>query len=86
MTLPPAHHRALVVSVVIFMVQLAVEGARARREAIAQRARRLCYVETDVPVDAPAKRYSNGYHLFLSHVVRRSIMTLSWKRGYFVER
>ena len=59
---------ALVVSVVIFVLQFTVEARRLQREKLASKARRLRFRKNDEEVRAPAIA-SNGYHLFLSHVV-----------------
>ena len=59
---------ALVFSVVLFFVQLSIEGERLRREALANKsARRLCYRDDDTRVQAPPID-KDGYHIFLSHV------------------
>ena len=57
----------LIASFVLFVVQLAVEGERLRREALANKARRLRYSDDDTLVAAPPIE-ANGYHIFLSHV------------------
>ena len=58
---------ALVASVVLFFVQLSIEGERLRREALANTARRLRYRDDDTRVRAPPID-EGGYHIFLSHV------------------
>ena len=62
-----AAYGALMVSGSIFTVQFAAEGARRQREALASKARRLRFVETQAEVEAP--EIDGKYHLFLSHVV-----------------
>ena len=58
---------ALVFSVVLFFVQLSIEGERLRSEALANKARRLRYRDDDTRVRAPPID-KGGYHIFLSHV------------------
>ena len=58
----------LVVSAIIFVTQLAAEGARVRKEALASKARRLRYRKDDSQVVAPPTSTPGGFHLFLSHV------------------
>lgn len=58
---------ALIASFVLFLVQLAVEGDRLRREALLNKARRLRYRDDNTRVEAPPIQ-PNGYHIFLSHV------------------
>ena len=57
---------ALLVTCVLFAVQLSVEGARLRHEAVVSKARRLRCVMDDSVAFAP--KLADGYHLFLSHV------------------
>ena len=59
---------ALLLSGILFLVQLAAEGARVRREARASKARRLRHVEHLDEVVAPVLAEGHHWHLFLSHV------------------
>ena len=63
---------ALIVSILIFVIQFTVEARRLQRERLASKARRLRYRMDDEEVRAPAIA-SDGYHLFLSHVVSRVV-------------
>ena len=58
---------ALVVSGVIFVVQLTAEGRRRRREERAAKARRLRLIESGEEVQVEALPEGH-YHTFLSHV------------------
>eukprot|EP00966_Prymnesium_polylepis_P132317 3059649-Prymnesium_polylepis.1 len=72
---------ALLVSVAIFMVQLAAEAARQHREARTNRARRLRYVSNDKEVVVP--RIDDGqYHLFLSHGEGRRRCNIAQRRAH----
>ena len=61
---------ALMFSTVLFCIQLAVEGARRRREARASKARRLRYATDDSEVNLPALTAARPptprFHVFLS--------------------
>ena len=54
-------------AVFLFVVQAAAEARRARREALADKARRLRYRADDTEVRAPSID-ERGFHIFLSHV------------------
>jgi len=58
---------SLILSVVLFAVQFAIEGARVRREARAKQARRLRFKLDQAEVHAPAIEPGH-FHTFLSHV------------------
>jgi hypothetical protein len=58
---------ALVLSFVIFVVQLVVEGQQRQRDSRAAKARRLRLKANDREVHAPSIP-SGHFHLFLSHV------------------
>ena len=58
---------SLVVSVIIFLVQLTAERRRVAHEKLHQKARRLRHRSDDEEISAPPID-SSGYHLFLSHV------------------
>ena len=58
----------LIVSALIFAVQLSFEAVRFQRERQASLARRLRYAGGDEAVDPPSLAV-DGYHLFLSHTV-----------------
>jgi len=62
----------LLLSFVIFLVQLSINGARLRRDALASKARRLRYKVTNEQVAAPElgapTLQTKFYHTFLSHV------------------
>ena len=60
---------ALVGSIVILAIQLTVEARRLQQDSLASKARRLRFRKTEEEVRAPAIS-SDGFHLFLSHVVR----------------
>jgi len=65
---------SLVLSFILFFVQLTIEGQRLRREALASKARRLRHKADDKAVTAPQLPFSSMmpaakfFHLFLSHV------------------
>jgi len=59
---------AVCLSLVLFAVQFALEGARLRREALASKARRLRYLTNDEEVKPPSLEDANDFHTFLSHV------------------
>ena len=59
---------ALMFSAVLFCIQLAVEGARRRREARASKARRLRMKDTQEEVTVPPLQAEGYFHTFLSHV------------------
>ena len=58
---------SIVMSGVLFLVQLAAEAKRVRDEAAKNKARRLRYVKDDKEVPPPPVA-ELGYHTFLSHV------------------
>jgi hypothetical protein len=58
---------AVLVSLVLFVVQIGVEGARLRHEALTSNARRLRHRKGEEVVAAPSIDVG-GYHVFLSHV------------------
>ena len=60
---------AIVLSFVLFLVQLAHEGARMRRDALASKARRLRRVDDDTEVEVQAVE-EGGFHIFLSRMAQ----------------
>ena len=62
---------ALILSALIFLVQLSAEGARLRREARVSKARRLRWLKNDKEVEL-ATVQEGFYHIFLSQCVRCS--------------
>ncbi len=58
---------SITLSFVLFLIQLAVEGRRLRREAHASKARRLRYKESNEDVQVP-EIAEGDFHVFLSHV------------------
>ena len=58
----------LILQLIVSFVAMVAEDVRRRREEMEKVARRLCYVKSGKLV--AARSIENGYHIFLSHVVR----------------